>query len=67
MDTPRDRPNRPHFRGRRPTMAADETSAHNQEAEVARDLPPFYPVSCTTRMPCRSAIRALGQRATAAR
>jgi hypothetical protein len=48
-------------------MAADETSAHNQEAEVARDLPPFYPVSCTTRMPCRSAIRALGQRATAAR
>jgi hypothetical protein len=23
-----------------------------------------YPVSCTTRMPCRSVIRALGQRAT---
>jgi hypothetical protein len=26
-----------------------------------------YSVSCTTQMPCRSVIRALGQRATAAR
>jgi hypothetical protein len=26
-----------------------------------------YRVSCTTRMPCRSVMRALGQRATAAR
>jgi hypothetical protein len=31
------------------------------------DLRPHYPVSCTTRMPCRRVMRALGQRATAAR
>jgi hypothetical protein len=28
---------------------------------------PVYPVSCTTRMPCRRVMRAIGQRATTAR